>query len=49
MHCDYVVAQEYAEKAISLFKEIKTPTLLNQAYITLADALWYEGEITREQ
>ena len=46
---NFVIAQNNAEKAIFLFKEMKTEPLLNKAYLTLADALWYESEITREQ
>ena len=46
---NFVTAQPYAEKAISLCKEIKNEPLLNKAYLTLADVLGYEGEITREQ
>ncbi|MFI5185597.1 MAG: histidine kinase [Chitinophagales bacterium] len=46
---NFVIAQNYAEKAISLFKETNDEALLNRAYVTLAGILWNEGEITREQ
>jgi tetratricopeptide (TPR) repeat protein len=46
---NFIIAQQYAEKAISLCKEIKDEHRLGHAYMTLADALWYEGEIPAEQ
>lgn len=46
--CEFVIAQNYAEKAISMFKEIKDDPRLNYAHLVMANILFREGNISAE-